>query len=770
MQELFVLRANTYKLIVSSKDPAASRIRLARTLESRGQVLPQSGIELSPPLKLADDPVPQEWFAFESPIFFENKRYWFEFIFEGSYKIGARKPRIHHKLREIEEAFEFSQHTNSIRGDVSTGNDVGRFSFTLVYEVEGTTINQSFAFDVLPTKMDLQSDLKIMGQQIDQVLPLWRYTLAERTSQSAGAVRQPQPSFLLLWLAQFEALRNQLESGLKYVINAPHSRLLTSTHYRTLDRLKGRLPAKREEAAARAIADEHWDKRFAVEKKRLSLDTPENRFVKWVVATSITKLSKILGASNVDRFSDSFKGKLNEWHANLQRVGRARIFDEVGTFSGLSKESLLLQQGAGYAKIYRSWQQLKWHLALLEGEADLSLRNVAQLYEVWCFLELRRILIDELGCSEMSTSLPNLVTTGLGVELIDGLAGAFEFGRADGMTLRLAHEPIFRSSGNPIGTWTTNQKPDIYLEATMPGGASLAWVFDAKYRIRSDDQPSSVGELPEDLVPEDAINQMHRYRDALIHRCEPVSGLPEKSRPVLGAFALYPGYFDQRATSNPYEEAIRETGIGAFSLLPSPDGSGSVWLTTFLKTCLGNSQVEVDQFGTDSQFLQEAPRIAARGMGVAYVRDLVITISQLWNDRSKAYVEQFISGEARYYHLKQLALERQGMERHIVTEARYLAVALDLDGLADREIQWVYPITKAEQVARGDLTYLMTGRADCDDPREAYWLFHLGNALKLKNACYQPAEEHLRIRFVDLATLNDGAYPDKFIERYQGLK
>ena len=769
MEELFVLQTDTYKLIVSSKDPANSRRRLERTLKSRQQALPQGRVELSPPLKLKSESEPQECFVLDAPCFFENKRYWFEFVFDPSYYSFSTAPHIQHRLKEVEEAFEFSSHTNSIRGDVETKNDVGRFSFTLVFEERGKVVKQSFAFDVLPTKMDLQSDLRIMGQQIDQILPLWRYSLAERTSQSAGAVRQPRAPFLLLWLAQFESLRTQLESGLKYVINAPHSRLVTTTYSRKLDRLKGRLPARREEAVARAIADKRWDERFAVEKKRLSLDTPENRFVKWVVVSSVEKLSRILAGSNADRLSDSFRGNLEEWRGTLQRVGRAPMFDDVGAFTGLSRESLLLQQGAGYAKIYRSWQQLKWHLALLEGQAELSMRNVAQLYEVWCFLELRRILTDELGCCEMEAPSSNLTNTGLGVEFKDGMAGAFRFERADGLKVRLAHEPVFRASGNPVGTWTTTQKPDIYLEATMADGVELAWVFDAKYRIQADDQSGKDGELTEDLVPDDAINQMHRYRDALIHRGESTQGLHHKSRPVFGAYALYPGYFDQHKTRNPYNEAIQQTGIGAFSLLPSPDGSGSVWLASFLKTSLGSAHDAPSSFVTDAQFLQEAPRIGSRGMDVSYVRDLVITMSQIGNDRSAEYIEKFRSGEARHYHTKQLAFERQRMERHIIKEARYLAVALDCEGAAGREIRWVYPIKKAERVARGDLTDVMTGRVGCDDPEELYWLFHLGNALQLKNACYQPVEEHFRVRLVDLSTLNSGGDTDKLSERYQGF-
>ncbi|MDR9778407.1 nuclease domain-containing protein, partial [Rhizobium hidalgonense] len=84
-----------------------------------------------------------------------------------------------------------------------------------------------------------------------------------------------------------------------------------------------------------------------------------------------------------------------------------------------------------------------------------------------------------------------------------------------------------------------------------------------------------------DLVPDDAINQMHRYRDALVQ----VNNNGIKSRPVLGAFALYPGCFNQKddPNLNPYAESIEQVGIGAFALLPRNDGSVHACLSAFLE-------------------------------------------------------------------------------------------------------------------------------------------------------------------------------------------
>ena len=154
---------------------------------------------------------------------------------------------------------------------------------------------------------------------------------------------------------------------------------------------------------------------------------------------------------------------------------------------------------------------------------------------------------------------------------------AFHLERADGINIRLAHEPVFRRTNDPsfgkIYSWTTVQKTDIFLEATFPDEERVQWIFDAKYRIADDVKGS-------DYAPDDAIN-----RDALIYINQANDGEPEKSRPILGVFVLYPGWFDEANTINPYQDAIEAVGIGGFPLLPGRDNQ---WLRDFLEARFGN--------------------------------------------------------------------------------------------------------------------------------------------------------------------------------------
>ena len=774
MPELAVIETGHFDCVIWSKDIRASQQRLTRTLEERAQNVPVSDLRFSPSLLLkgASEPVPN--ICLDHAVFFENKYYDIEFVFQQPFEEQAPRPEIKHKLKAVEEAFHYSSRSHSLRGSISTGNQIGAFTFTLVYPHKGALIEQSFAFDILPLKMDMPSDFKAMNDAVDAVFPLWRYSLAESTSHSLSAVKQPHSQFLLLWFARFERLHEELMAGVKHVVNAPHSRLMEYKHTVPMSRLKGRLTRKQEARLALEKANRNYEKTFALNKKRLHVDTPENRFIKAVLEQGIAKLKHIEQLAYRDpepgksRFSGSFLDSLVTWQKSLRHFQKQPFFREVGNYTGMKRESLVLQQKPGYSKVYKTWQQLKWYLELLDGEDRLSLRNVAEMYEVWCFLEVRRIVL-ELGFQELPASRIPLVDGGIRVSMKDGMAGAFHFLRPDGVKIRLAHEPVFNKTRGHIRTWLVRQKPDILLEATFPDGVQIVWLFDAKYRIETSKNEPQEANSP-DRVPDDAINQMHRYRDALIHRNRFDAKGFTKTRPVFGAYVLYPGYFNQLCEQNPYGSAIDEVGIGAFSLLPQADNKGSHWLSGFLRQQLGDPSAQYALADSDKHFVEDAYRISGKGYTIAHHQGLTILASQLGPDRNLSYIEQFRKGDAQCYHTKMVAFERQRIQQHIATEARYLAVALDDNTGNYRHVDYIYPILSAKRVQRGALTEDQTGTSVVTNPDEWFWFFTLGPALKLKTTLVQHRKKHFELKLVQRDDLTLGYSWDDLPELYSSLK
>lgn len=724
--------------------------------------------------------------SLNAPLFFENTQYQFEWVFSHS----VSDARMRHPSQSVSEAFRFAKQRGPIparlTGTINTGNDVGWMRLPLSFEVDGKIHTQHIAFEVLPTKMALHQDLPAMYRVIDAVYPLWRFSLVEKTEQDASASNQ-RGHFPLMWLANFSALRGRFEQGLKIVTQAPHSRLQATVANIKAAKLKGRLPHKLSEQVKQDFANGQYDQRYRVEKKQLSVDTPENRFIKMAVtqckrqlAEFEAKLRKSNQAPERQRLSDDFLNELHAWQQPLQKVLNQSFLKEVGAYGGLRRESLVLQQKTGYSTVYRVWQELKFYLDVFGSQSSISMKSVAEIYEVWCFLCLKQILEQDLGFKLVDNGETKLIQNDFfEYQLKDGFAGAFGFKRADGVTARLAHEPKFTKKGKTIRSYSVNQEPDIVLEVTLPKTTQsdeekqFIWLFDAKYRIKTDksrfdDNNEDIEKI--DYVPDDAINQMHRYRDALIRlsgassavsSCGATGQKAKKSRPVFGAFALYPGFFDQQQEQNPYDPAIEEVGIGAFALLPSQAENhycGHQWLLDFLQDQIGNAsntqkeQVDEDLYPVTDMaerlYVQEALRIPYGSMRQVLYPDLTLTIALGGQgSRTKGYFEGFERGTASWYHLpKSTFLEK--FKQHVADEIRYLALASTSDTESStKQIDKLWPVKGVTIVPRYAINDEQSGRQS--DSTELYYLFELGKPLTLQtpitNVPHRPIKNSMKL-------------------------
>ena len=729
-----------------------------------------------------------------SPLFFENTHYQFEWVFLREVTAAY----LTHRSQSVNDAFQLKAARGSIparlTGTINTGNDVGWLRLPLTFECNGKSNIQYIAFEVLPTKMLLHQDLCVMYQAIDQVYPLWRFSLVEKTEQAAATSKQ-RGHFPLMWLANFTALRARFEQGLNVICTAPHSRLLPTISNIKAAKLKGRLPHKLATQVKQYFANGHHDKHYQVEKKQLSVDTPENRFIKMVANHSKRQLAKFeaeLRESNQapesQRLSDSFLNELHSWQQPLQKVLRQSFLKDVSPYTGLRSESLVLQQKTGYSMVYRVWQELKFYLDVFGNHSSISMKSIAEIYEVWCFLCLKQILEQDLNFELIENGAAKLEQNKFLEYQFEenGFAGAFSFKRADGVMARLAHEPQFTKKGRPIRSYLVNQEPDIVLEVTLPKTASsneekkFIWLFDAKYRIKTDNNRFDNHEDIDttDHVPDDAINQMHRYRDALIHLSyspstpnQPV----KKSRPVLGAFALYPGFFDQTIEQNPYATAIEEIGIGAFALLPSQtenDYSGRQWLLQFLQTQIGTPTKEQSEQDNalmcpmvsmvERLYAQEAARIPYYGMRQVLYPDLTMTAALAGqHSRDKAYFERFKQGSARWYHLRQNTFS-QKFKQHIAQEIRYLALASTFETQSSsKEIERLWPVKHVTVLPRYQMTTEQTGKSS--NATEPYYLFELGKPLTLQTLVTNVPHRPM-INSMKLTTLTRLESVTKFVE------
>lgn len=743
MPDILKFRGKKWQLTVWTRDNDSPRELLRSVLSDRRTEVPTEEVCFSFLLDGDESAFFEEHklsaasgtsaFKIPSPLCYENRDYEFEFRFADSFFTDKEKPVIH-RLTEIENSFRATDQRTA-RGTVNFKNNIGWFKLGIRYCDKKKEYRDFVAFKVFPTKIDMESDLDIILDTIDSCYPLWRFSLAQKTDVVLSRTNKPHDAFELLWLAQFKSLAEELIDAVKLICRSPHSRLLPDIKKIKAERIAGKISGKLEERIKENLLSRQYHKRYRIEKRKLSYDTPENRFVKMVLLYSVKRL-KLFSARirEVDqvpenvRLSESFFNEIRELFSPFETLSSDPLFREIGNYDGHMRESLVLHQRAGYAKVYRIWQELKLYLDYFGSDAAISVRSVEQLYEVWCLLEIRELLL-KLGFQEGRESLRPLKTVGIEKGFDKKHDEIFVLFRSDGVKALLVHEPSYSCKKGKkfdrIYSWTTTQRPDIFLEITMPAGDKLRWVFDAKYRIDSNDGK----EWPQkgvDTVPDDAINQMHRYRDSLIYISEaPEDGETDKIRPVIGAFALYPGWFNQELSANPYKESIETVGIGAFPLLP---GQKNKWLFGFLKDQIGELRGQPGYKPVaDEIYLNGALRVSNYGMRQYHYDDLILT-ADIFKTTPREYVRGFKEGTAGWYHVPVNTINNYKISRHVMREIKYCAFTV-LEN-HNRVCRYIYPVEKVVCKVRSEIDDYAGGKSK-RDAGAMYWLIKLGKSISI---------------------------------------
>ena len=679
------------------------------------------------------------------PTVFENTTYTLSVVPADGWEIEAVR---HPVLKEVEDSIDCEG--GAWRGCIRTGNDLGWYPIEIVVRPAGGGKPRvdRVAWQVWPRKLDYASDLRTLTASVEAEYHLWLFKFRTATAHDAGRSRDRGERFLLLWAAQFQALKDELEQGCRIVVQNPHAILDARRVSRRADQLRGRMTRSCEErvAAGRGRPGLKHD----AELWRSSRDTPENRFVAHVLDQCVSGLERFREAVARPGLSPSFKELLAGWIRALRTIRSDPLFKGLGDYTGMSGESLVLHNRAGYSKVYRSWIELRHYLDFFARSSStrIGMRSISELYEIWCFLEVRRLLSGLEGFAEVARRSPRWRQGSLERELDNGQGAAFEFLReADGLRISLSHEPLFsRRGGSRLASLTVAQRPDIVLEANWPQtGESpprkLLWIFDAKYRIKTEedsggwnrdegsDRDSSY------LVPPDAIDQMHRYRDSIM-----LGMTGSLSRPVISAFALYPGRFDQGlpAQANPYFRAIAEVGIGAFPLVPGE--GGGAWLKDYLRR-------ELD--GRSASTITQSASVRIPVNGLAYPEEDVLIVF-LARNRDSDYLDRFRKGHAEAYHIYVDGGPRRGRLDRVAFLAT-IDVPDAVDGL--RRIRGVYGIADTKVVPRRDIQPRDAGTGSPARTGEDCHLLALGRYLQLPRPLAVPHDLGNWFRYASLQRL-----------------
>ena len=493
--------------------------------------------------------------------FFDNMDYpiWIEF---KDYVNDAQFGSI---LQNDNDRFSFRRHI--LAGVVNYKNEIGRSEIQIIYKVGKETRTFRFGFEVLSTKLDYHEHWRVIVEDIEREYRMLSLDYMRRTFHGFSPDQNGEHPDIVWW-SVFEGEQQKFIKACKSIIDRPRHRLHGEEVYLRADKLK-QTPHNIENRLAEHRREPAY--LYRVEQQIQSNDTQENRFLKFAlhqIGKRYEKLRQRIEA--VRTASDTMKAAMLATSETLKRLQHHPFFRTIGRFKGMSQESMVLQKATGYSLVYRTWNLLRRAYSLNDGLYRLQTKDIATLYEIWCFIEVGHIVKEQLHLEDEDVEHRNRMEMNgiFSWELGKGEHSRILF-RKDGIELaELVYNPKNANKENDnvgmknLVVPTVPQKPDIVLQLTkndLQQGMKMTYLFDAKYRI--DGRDNGV-----DTPPEDAINQMHRYRDAIYYKDYDANALKKE---VIGGYILFPGDGDPDGVAvSKFYKTIKEVNIGAFPLRP----------------------------------------------------------------------------------------------------------------------------------------------------------------------------------------------------------
>lgn len=515
----------------------------------------------------------------EPAVFFEQTDYsvWVDFTNDKVTEACLDSPR-----KDVNERFTWKKEKQVLAGFLNYQNEVGRADMPIRYTVDGKQKRFVFSYDVISAKLDYHSDWKKILADIEAEYRMLSLDYLKRTYH--GIKEDQGESYDIIWWNIFGGLQERFLSTIHNIIDRPRHRLKAIETYKRADQIRHFTPQLEQEFAEHRSGEARL---YRVEEQQNTYNTPENRFLKHALLSVQKRYASLAERVLLQdtRMADTHRDRIARTRDELNRLSRHPFFRTVGPFDGIKQESLVLQKDVNYSKVFRIFTILKKSFSLNDGLYRMETKDMATLYEIWCFIQVEKVVKELTGAEaeqHSRTEMSGLFAYSLG----KGEHSKIIFKKDDVTLAELIYNPRHSDKDDVKGigeleSKTVPQKPDIVLQLTkddIQEGMKLTYLFDAKYRLEK--------EGANDVPPDEAINQMHRYRDAIYYNSKHQDEKIKKE--VIGGYILFPGQMDELSR---FRKSIDEVNIGAFPMRPG-DNQHEL-LANFIRELLNKHAVEI---------------------------------------------------------------------------------------------------------------------------------------------------------------------------------
>lgn len=512
----------------------------------------------------------------EGPVFFEETTY-------HLYVAGEdHEPVVRHRDPLFSRDLARHPRQRVVAGSVNFGRQVGHTQFEIGVGPERVSIT----IEVVPTKIDYTADYMALVQEVQSASRA--LALAYLRSTHQPATHGSEGASALDWIASLRNSVNDLSNAVQHINQRPYRHLQRQIQFASSHRLR-RPDAVARRAIMRGKGSGKSDQLTGIGTIRetipavvaqTTLDTPEHRWLADQLQVVEQRLQQMASGFDDPRLphddshaSERDVARRNEIRHLARRVQQLRRMKAISTASRLDQgapPSLTLMTAPGYREAYRVLTSLRLALDLQDGPAQLELKDLHDLYEIWCFLEVVAIVSRLTGSEPEPQAVISSRASGLRVGLKRGQQSDIVL-PGQQHTLTLSYN---RSYDGDTGT----QRPDVVLIVHGRDRPQLIIALDAKYRVDASQPFRKRYGAPG--PPIDAVNELHRYRDAIVSNVD-----SRTYRPTVRGAALFPLTVEETATfksGSSLYRSLGSLGVGALPFLPGNTELVESWLSGLL--------------------------------------------------------------------------------------------------------------------------------------------------------------------------------------------
>lgn len=593
MPELFRVETDRVLLVWTDEGDTTVEIRDSIGLPPGRLVLRprRAGLEFGPgtwraglPPQVARDPN-----AIVGPHLFEERSYgvFVQSLTDAVVELRHRDPFLLGRIRQVDNRGRVCH------GIVNFRSQVGRSEFSVL--VDGLP-ELDFEVEVFPSKLDYEADYHQLLADVQNILTGLVVEYLRATFELGGPAPVERQTHLE-WLALLRHVLDDLERALRQIARQPRWGLVRAPvavrteHVRRADTLVRRAVLRgRGSGGLRTLAgDLAVREKLREHRARPTLDTPEHRWLTTQLARIRRRLAELRAAEQKQAFAHKERGYAAGLRAEqaIQELGqlerRIAALEKLEPFASARGPtparfaSLQLLAAPGYREAYRCCLLLNLGLRLTGDPVRLSIKELHLLYEYWCFLAVLRCVAELTGQALPARDLLVPEEDGLRVQIQKGRTSTVQFSTAHGRRLHVTYNPTFKG-----GAFLTPQRPDLMLSLEDPAWPTTRLVMDAKYRVdTSSEYTQRCGSAG---PPDDDINVLHRYRDAILEKDDHVKDENLK-RTVVEGVVLFPlrVHEPERFRQSLLWRALERIGIGALPFLPGETRYVEGWLARVLR-------------------------------------------------------------------------------------------------------------------------------------------------------------------------------------------